>query len=382
MSHWIATSFGALDLSRDELNAQGYEIAVIPTRAATPLLLFGDGARLWRRLCESAIDETTLDPDERALLTEFEQTGIAAPRTETNHNLTRLRDPWLSSVMHELVYALIAHVARANGIELVFIKGPTLHAQGIRERRHSGDVDCWVLPGEDIRLADAMREWGWVPLYSPFSGTGVAHSLTLRPMQWGCAIDVHTRYPGMTVEPAAAFGVVLERSEPREFAGVVARTPDSATHAVIAGLHEMRPFVGAPPGRRHVALAASALRTVGPEAIALSARLGASYALAPALESAFPGERVEFVDMKVPEDWGWRLTASNARRHLKAAMTAPLRKRPGIFLRLVWPADDMLRTDLEIPEASRPELVRVRLRRLRALVGGRRRTRIASSIEP
>lgn len=363
MPSWTAVAFGALDLRGSELDDQGFDLVVIPVQPGIPVFLMGDGAEVWRALVANGARGLEATPKNEEILATLETMGIASQERSHPARVDSLATPWLVSTFHELVYALIANVARRNSIDVVFIKGPTLHEQGLRERRHSGDVDCWVRPGDDLRLARAMREWGWTPLFSAFTGTGVTHSLTLEAGEWGCAIDVHTRYPGIDIDPASAFDVAMEESEPRVFAGTVCATPRMALHGVIAALHSVRPFIGTPAGERQFDEASAALRAAGPGTIAIAERVNAVYALESPLQRAFPDAHLAYPHARPPADWAWRLTASAPRRHLRALGTVPLRKRPAALGRLIWPSTEMLQAAGEVPDASWFDRVKARVRR-------------------
>ena len=340
VTSWMAQSNGALDLRGHDLESEGFDLVVTPTVPGTPLFLFGEGAALWRRIAESATDADDLEPHERTLVHEFVDAGIAAESAGSSTAEQPVERPWLSSVFHELVYALVARVAAEQGIDVMFIKGPTLHAQGLREREHSGDVDCLVLPGEDLALARAMEEWGWRSVVTPLTGTGVSHSLTLSAPDWGCAIDVHTRFPGIALEPAAAFDLIRRRGEDRRFAGTTVRTPSRAEHAVIAALHSVRPYLGTPPGEALIQAAADSLHAGGADVVERVVELRAGYALGEPLERAFPAVRIPAAAAVAPFDWKWRSTPQGPRRHLMALALVPWRMRVRTFIRLVWPARD------------------------------------------
>lgn len=352
MPSWTAVAFGALDLRGTELEEQGFELVVVPVHPASPVFLMGAGADVWRALASGDAGVLDSDRETEGILATLEEMGVATRDPRHPARIENLERPWLTSPLHELVYALIARVAAQHAIDVFFIKGPALHAQGLRDREHSGDVDCWVRPGDDLRLAQAMREWGWTPLLSPFTGTGVTHSLTLAAGEWGCAIDVHTRYPGIDVDRREAFEAVLAESEPRVFAGTVCATPRRAVHAIIAALHSVRPFVGAPAGEGHIQEAASVLAAAGPETVEMAERLNAVYALETPLQRAFPDLDLAYPDARQPADWAWRLTKSAPHRHLRALRTVPLRQRPAVLSRLVWPSSEVLRAAGEDPSTS------------------------------
>ncbi|UJP08910.1 hypothetical protein L2X99_10495 [Microbacterium sp. KUDC0406] len=273
--------------------------------------------------------------------------------------------PWLSSPQHELVYALLSRVAARLDIDIVFIKGPILHAQGLRSREHSGDVDCWVRPGQDIRLAEAMRAWGWRPFYSAFTGTDIPHSLSLFAGGWGCAVDVHTRFPGMNLDPVIAFEQVLATSERRTFAGNDLRTPSRPVGAVIFALHEMRPADGLPPSVAKVASAVSTLRAAGADAIAASGLLGAGYVLNPVLQDVFPDARIELSRTGKPPHWDLREMPMGPRKYLRAVGRIRARDRVRVLFRLIWPSKDMVHNSQLVKDEEFGHETRARLRRLR-----------------
>lgn len=346
---WTAVAFGALDLRESAFEDQGFEIVVVPVHPGVPVFLMGQGAEVWRSLLDDPVDDREVDSETLEVLATLEQMGLASRDEDTEARVSQLTAPWLVSPLHELVYALIARVARAHAIDVFFIKGPTLHAQGLREREHSGDVDCWVRPGDDVRLAEAMRSWGWTPLFSPFTGTGVTHSLTLEAGEWGCSIDVHTRYPGVDLAMSDAFELALAETEPRVFASTVCATPRHELHGIIAALHSVRPFIGTPARDSNHREAAHALGQAGSGAIEMAERLNAVYALEPSLRLAFPDLARSYPDARPPADWTWRLTPSAPRRHLRALATVPLHLRLVVVGRLLWPSAEVLEAAGEMP---------------------------------
>lgn len=359
MSRWYATGHGALDLTTAEAGEQGYELAVTPTLPGPPILLFGEGAAAWRLLLGD--EQAGADVD---VVHELAQMGLATEDPRHPARMTLAPHPWFTSFTHELVYALVQRVATEAGIELIFIKGPTLHAQGLRARQHSGDVDCWVAPGDDIRLADAMRGWGWTPLILPFTGTTVSHSLTLVAGEWGSAIDVHTSFPGMRAGAAEAFRVLTAESESRDFAGVPARTPNRSAHAVLSALHDMRPYNGRQPSDFAVDDAAAVLRTAGADTLRVVERFDAGYVLREPVARAFPDEAARFDAAVAPADWQMRLEEATSLRHLKALRFVPPRQRLRALWRLVWPTAETMRIAMEDVDASARDVLVARLSRV------------------
>lgn len=365
MSTWSAVSYGTLDISAGGYGMpEGSELLVTPIIPAPPRLLHGAGADLWRRLVAQPLDFDDLSQEDQAILIEMQDLGIASSEPSHPYRVRGIPAPWLGSPIHELVYALLGSIAAEEGIDLIFIKGPTLHAQGLRDREHSGDVDCLVRPDQGITLARAMQPWGWSPALSAFTETPVLHSLTLRAGGWGCAVDVHTWFPGFTIDAEEAFEELARVSEERGFAGHVGRTPSRPAHAVLSSLHELRPFNGRQPSDAQVDLASRALRVAGEESLDFARATGAEFVLAEAALRAFPN--VEFVgsDAKAPADWAWRSATSPVGAYVEALRLLPLRARLRTVWRIIWPGAEQLRNGpigVQNPADSVPVL---RLKRL------------------
>ncbi|KJQ55077.1 hypothetical protein [Microbacterium sp. SA39] len=372
VSSWVAICFGALDVRSHELAAGTFEIIVTPTTPGEPLMLHGEGARLWQSIIAAPMADENLSGDERGIIADMELMGIASSEVDHHSRVDHLAAPWLTAPLHELVYALLARVAEEIGTRILFIKGPTLHAQGLRDRVHSGDVDCWVEPGAETRFARAMQQWGWAPAFSAFTGTRVLHSLTLRASEWGCAVDVHSWFPGITLSPAEAFESAYTATELREFAGLKVRTPTRDVHSVISALNEVRPLRGELPSRSKVEAAAKILKNGGESSIEVAERFGAEYALADALALAFPDRAFDFSNARVPLDWRWRLQRHPLRVYWAALSIVPLRRRPRTIFRILWPTAESLRSG---PVSERGRTIGLRALRLHRLRVGLKQIR-------
>jgi hypothetical protein len=330
-----------------------------------PQLLWGEGADVWRRATESSIDDADADDATRDVLQALESLGLVVRSESPGVSATQASKPWLTSFQHELVYALLTNAARQVGVEIIFIKGPVLHEQGLRAREHSGDVDCWVRPSDEKALIQIMTEWGWTATRTAFDGTAIPHSRTLIPGEWGCEIDVHTRFPGMTVEPAAAFDHVLRTAEVRTFAGNQALVPARAVHAVIYGLHELRPVSGRSHDEDSQERTTRAFDVAGVATIAAVEQLGAGYVLGDALRRSFPSADLSRLSVVEPSDWRWRSIASVPRRQLAALRMIPVGQRPRVLFRLLWPAADASQRTREAAAEGAANLLLVKVRRLR-----------------
>lgn len=340
MSAWIAASFGALDVSGLD-SFPGASVLVTPTIPGQPLALFGEGAEVWRRLvAEGPVPEGDLTAAEREIVHDMAALGIATTDVESAARVHVLSEPWLSSPLHELVYALVASVARDNDIECAFIKGPVLHAQGLREREHSGDVDVWVHPARLRDFVADMAPWGWREQPDVWAGTPVNHSVTLEPCQWGCQIDAHRRLPGLTLRDEAAFRVLMTRVVQIEFSSVQAKVPDVAANSVLLGVHALRPEIGQAVSSHAADTSMSALLVGGDRAADFAGSIGAVAVLAEVLSRAFP-ER-DFHPEGVPFDWRWRARPTKVAAYLTALRMLPPRRRPLMLWRLFWPSREVV----------------------------------------
>lgn len=366
---WIPVAFGALDVHGRTDFVDGAEILVVPCSPADALCLVGEGAALWRRLVgRPPVPAVEFDDHDTAVLAQLGEAGLVVYARAHPAAVTRLDTPVLSSPLHELVYALVQRVAVSRGIPCVFVKGPVLHHQSLRDREHSADVDVWCDPARWDELVQALAPWGWTREPDPWWGTSVHHTATMVPSTWGCEIDVHRRFPGLTLDDDEAFAAVSAVTEPRVFAGTTVAVPRRGAHAVLSALHLMRPAVGTPTDDAAARLAHEVLVRV-PDAVENARGLGAASALLEQLRAAFPGVDPGPVD-GVPRDWRHRSQPDRAHAYLAALGTLPLRERARVLLRLIWPPDDIAlasaRRAGETPASARHARVRRLVRGVRS----------------
>lgn len=364
MTSWIAVGLGATDLRGADVGDSGAEAAIIPVRPADPVAITGAVAGLWRRLVAGPVEDAELGEDERALVREFADYGIASADEGDPARIAKLSGPWLVSFIHELVYALVAGVAAREGLRVVFIKGPIEYRQGLRARRHSGDVDVWVEPGGIPRLTKAMEPWGWAVRPDPWEGTTVNHTTTLRAGAWGCEIDIHRHFPGCALPEDQAFAVLCRHTESLRFAGVSVEVPTVAAHSVIFALHLTRPEVGQITSPHRVATATSSLVKGGDEAAGFARDFGAEAALLGPLRTAFP-DQIFAPTYGLPANWTWRAQPNRFRAYLKGLRMVPPRQRPKTALRLLWPSVGVALDSETLAGEHVTDPVRARFRRLR-----------------
>ena len=140
-----------------------------------------------------------------------------------------------------LLHAVVDRSARDAGARVLFIKGPVLTQQGLREPHTSVDVDVLAEPATMPRLLDALAGLGWRVAVEPTSALVLPlHSTTLRHESWGCELDVHDRFPGFLAEPTDVFEALWDRRTTVEIAHRQVPCPDEVAHGTIAALHWLR----------------------------------------------------------------------------------------------------------------------------------------------
>lgn len=366
MTSWVAVAYGALDLRGWHENQTDVELMLLAVVPSEPMGLAGTPAILWRKLLEGPVPDAALDAGEQDLVREFAEAGIASSDPGHPARVRELSPPWMSSPVHEMVYSLVASVARENGVDVVSIKGPLLHRQGLREREHSGDVDVWADPARLQILCSALEAWGWNGRTDQWSGLSFNHSVALEPGTWGCELDVHRHIPGCADEDPAVFAKVMERSQTTLFAGVPMMTPDLPAHAVIFALHDLRPEArhGKPAvgAEEH----AGKLRLAGEGALEFANSVKASAVLEPALRLAFPAALFR-VDHEVPLNWKWRESKGWWRAYWMIFRSLPSEERLLFIRRAVWPQAEVLAASDDRAGRSTPSLIGARFRRIAKL---------------
>lgn len=340
MINWIATANGALDLTDSAGNTSDAELMLVSTLPSEPLGLQGEPAALWRRLvAESPVADTQLTEEQRILVREFAEAGIASSDETHPARQHEIPKPWLSSPFHELLYALIARIADSRGIRIVFIKGPVLHKQGLRTREHSGDIDVWVDPKCITQLAKALEPWGWELAPGFWGDLPAYHSMTLTPQAWGCEIDLHRHMPGCALPDSEAFDILKTHADKVKFAGVEVLAPVPVANAVLSALHFTRPHPQPnPPAFEDQAV--KVLELVGAESLEFADTIRATAALEPAFLKAFPQANIR-VDYRPPLNWRYRAEGNPVKRTLLVSRSVPAREWPRFLARLVWPEDSV-----------------------------------------
>ncbi|QLD12243.1 nucleotidyltransferase family protein [Microbacterium oleivorans] len=141
----------------------------------------------------------------------------------------------------ELGHAWIQHLADELGIRVLFLKGPALAHQGLRDRRVSSDVDVLVEPARFDQLCDEILARGWRERPAALIGKLTSiHSRTLLHDRWPCDIDAHRHYPGMLADPSIAFDALWAQHDRLTLGHRSCAVPNRVASIIVLALHSLR----------------------------------------------------------------------------------------------------------------------------------------------
>ncbi|WP_234423783.1 nucleotidyltransferase family protein [Intrasporangium calvum] len=153
-----------------------------------------------------------------------------------------------------LTHASIQALAEDVGVDLLHIKGPTLHPdllervespagpEGALARtvpRRSSDADVLVRPSDLPILVRAMHAHGWVTKFDFEDGSAFEHAATMRHPQLAL-VDVHRAFPGIGVDPERAFDRLWVDRVETPIAGYPCHVPGLTAQRLILLLHAAR----------------------------------------------------------------------------------------------------------------------------------------------
>ena len=272
-----------------------------------------------------------------------------------------------------LAHALVARVAHAHDVRVLFIKGPAAAAQGLRPVRGSVDVDVLVDPMRRGLLAAALDDLGWVDENPYLSPTVLPqHSLTHRHESWPCELDLHDRFPGFFTAPQTVFETLWPRRTTVRVAGQDIPAPDRAGHALVLALHSLRdPHQVSRQIDLHDLeqrlvedLTAEDLRDLA----VLARTLGAADTAAPFLR-AVGAPPIGLGSTSAADLRAWRLRTepsdTTAVSWVEELRHLPLRARPRYLWYAAWLSEQELRLADPISPPGQKSLRIARLRRLR-----------------
>ena len=138
-----------------------------------------------------------------------------------------------------LAHAVVQHLAEGAGVDLLHIKGPAL-LPGLRPAsRRSSDVDVLVRPSHLHRLVSALESAGWSKRTDFATGSVFAHAANWWHDDWGW-VDVHLHWPGVRLDPEAAYDVWSTGALMHPIAHVPCPVPDRRAQLLVLVLHAAR----------------------------------------------------------------------------------------------------------------------------------------------
>lgn len=269
-----------------------------------------------------------------------------------------------------LGYVMATQLADAVGVRALAIKGPVLQLQGVRAERQSADVDILVDPSAYEQFIDALKEREWSVMPHTAASALPHHSQTARHGTWPCELDIHHRYPGISLPPPVAFERIWASRSSVTIAGVDVPTPSAVASVVMHGLQLIRDFgMNSPRVLQFIQDLRSRPEAFDREELAqCAAALGAADTLYPILSKVgAPPIAVGTTPARFLRSW--RLVSQSTGEmsvHLVAeAARTPPALWGRLFWRSVWLTDEEIRERFPSLANTRTGLLRARMRRLR-----------------
>ncbi len=138
-----------------------------------------------------------------------------------------------------LAHAVVQHLAEAASVDLLHIKGPALLPDLRPPSRVSTDVDVLVRPSHLHLLMAALEAAGWTRRTDFETGSVFAHAANWWHDDWGW-VDVHVHWPGVRLEPEAAYAVWSAEEERHPIAHVPCPVPGRTAQLLVLVLHAAR----------------------------------------------------------------------------------------------------------------------------------------------
>lgn len=195
------------------------------------------------------------------------------------------------------------------------------------------------------------------------------HSHTFFHDEWPCDIDVHRYFPGFLSAPNETFSALWDTRETATFGHRVVEIPSGAASILISGLHQLRDGRSRERREELRELKDVDLGLQQQEAVLrLAMRTGAVEPMRDLLiEMGFAAELMPPPSQSANfGEWKARITADGGGIYFWYLLLerAPLRDRPGIVARALWPPRDDLLRNLPATQDSLSGRFRARLGRL------------------
>lgn len=135
--------------------------------------------------------------------------------------------------------AAIQMIADRAGVDILHIKGDAVDPVLRPHLRGGSDIDVLVRPSHLTALDRVLRAYGW-SVYSTFAnGSPFGHAQTYAHPLWGY-VDVHRLFPGIRLEPGAAFTRLWSNRQSMNFAGMACAVLGRTEQATVLALNAAR----------------------------------------------------------------------------------------------------------------------------------------------
>ncbi len=183
----------------------------------------------------------------------------------------------------KMAHAAVQAIGDLHHVDLLHIKGPAIHDQLRVPHRQSSDADVLVRPSQTTAFTDALLAHGWRQVTSFDTGSAFEHAANYHHTEWGY-VDVHRRYPGITLDANAAFEALWVEADMTHIAQWPCPVLSVVDQALILALHAAR-GEGSMKSHADLDIAFTAQSPDFQAAVrSRAAQLGAELALAAALD--------------------------------------------------------------------------------------------------
>lgn len=135
--------------------------------------------------------------------------------------------------------AAIQTIAERAGADVLHIKGDAVDPQLRPDQRTGSDIDILVRPAHVTVLDRALRAYGW-KVYSTYAnGSPFGHAQTYVHRLWGY-LDLHRKFPGIGLDPGAAFDRLWRDRLTMEFGRTRCPVPARTDQATVLALNAAR----------------------------------------------------------------------------------------------------------------------------------------------
>lgn len=258
--------------------------------------------------------------------------------------------PFTTAEAVALGTALVSHIAQAQGIRALVVKGPLATQLCLRPKESSSDVDVLVEPQSFNQLVQILATFGWQHRYN-FPGHPQIvdqHSVSLTHPQWPCDIDIHHTWPGFFVDSEFAFDRLWDDKMELSIAHQPVYLPGIVHHCLIMALHALREPHSS-RGRSQYPFIIGFLRTqysgtsAEQDLIREIESLECTFPLSPLIEDLDLDIEVDTPAPEAMRLWNIRSQHQASLTWVFAFTEAPLRKKPSVIWRAIFPHGAALR---------------------------------------